>query len=186
MYPSKHGYVKEALKSLVVKFLFYCNFSFQVIWNRVFAPGWLGFTDNPTKFKNHSCRHYWTVVCCRNNWSWIRQCKRGKIFVTVAVSNCFLQLTQLTGCIYWAMYLCDDVVKCTFFVYDVQKFLVWLSNYQIFKKNCWLEFPLMVGNAGLLPNLFDIDACRHYVPFLSLQKSVCLKYKYMYAVIPLL
>jgi hypothetical protein len=69
---------------------------------------------------------------------------------------------------------------------DVQKFLVWLSNYQIFKKNCWLEFPLMVGNAGLLPDLFDIDACRHYVSFVSLQKSECLTYEYMYAVIPVL
>jgi len=44
----------------------------------------------------------------------------------------------------------------------------------------------MVGNAGLLPDLFDIDACRHYVPFVSLQKSECLIYEYMYAVIPVL
>ena len=44
----------------------------------------------------------------------------------------------------------------------------------------------MTDNAGLLPNLFDVDACRHYVPFLSLQKSECLKYEYMYAIIPVL
>ena len=40
----------------------------------------------------------------------------------------------------------------------------------------------MVGNAGLLPNLFDINACRHYVLLLSLQKSECLNYEYLYAV----
>jgi len=104
----------------------------------------------------------------------------------VGVSNCFLQLTKLTGYMYWGMYLCDDVIKYTFFMCDVQKFLVLLSNYQIFKKNCWLEFPLMVDSAGLLPNLFDIDACRHYASFLSLQKSEGLNYEYMYAVTPVL
>jgi hypothetical protein len=85
------------------------------------------------------------------------------------------------------MYLCNDVITYRFLMCDMQEFLVQLSDCQIFKKDCFLEFPLMdVFDAGLLPNLFGVGAYRHCMPFLSLEKSQCLKYEYMYAVIPAL